>query len=254
MFDRMKKATQVDENRLQQHIFGTYVTLRIGMAVITLAFPLSVYLAGRLDGVCLQDSLSDYYWASATPRNLPRILFVGGLFAIAAFLYLYKGFTKAENWALNLASLLGIGVAVFPMEWECKVNCTGFSWHGFCAITMFVFLVYVVWFRARDTLECLPPDQSAGPWTKPFSLAWYKRLYVLAGLVMALSPATAFFLQSILGKRGTYIFFIETSAILAFGFYWLLKSKELKRSAGFLDQVPAEQEVTQKLAQGRQLR
>lgn len=211
----------MERNELQEHIFSTYLNLRYGMAVIAAAFPIVLYVVGRLDGVGLQDEISAYYWASATGELRARVWFVGGLFAVAAFLYLYKGFTTRENVALNLAAVFGVGVAIFPMEWECRVDCGRLSLHGFCAVAMFACLVYVVWFRARDTLPFLPDDVDP---------ARYRRLYAVIGVIMLASPLTAFVLNSLVGTRSTYVFFIEAAGIWAFALYWWVKSSEMRHS------------------------
>lgn len=216
---------------LQEHFFNTYLSLRFGMALIAAAYPVMVYLAGRFDGVPLQDSISAYYWATATGEYRARVWFVGGLFAVAAFLYLYKGFTAAENVALNLAAVFAVGVAVFPMEWECREDCGGFSLHGALAIAMFACLVYVVWFRARDTLRFLPPD--ADP-------ARYRRLYGIVGGVMLASPLTAFLITTVTGARTTYEFFVEAAGIWAFSAYWWIKSTELRKSGATRKALRAE--------------
>ena len=63
-----------------------------------------------------------------------RDWFVGLLFVEGIFLYLYKGFGRAGNLALNIAGVLAIGVALIP-------EAAGHSWitaHGFCAIGLFL--------------------------------------------------------------------------------------------------------------------
>ena len=79
---------------LQKHFTATYVNLRIGMAVIAMAFPILLWVGGLLQGLELQPSMSDYYHAGS-PAGLMRDWFVGLLFAVGVFLYLYKGFTVA---------------------------------------------------------------------------------------------------------------------------------------------------------------
>ena len=207
-------------NELQDHIFGTYVSLRYGMAVIGAVLPVLVYAIGAVHGVELQGSMSAYYWAPDGVNAPSRNWFVGCLFAVAASLYLYKGFTIPENVALNLAALFGVGVAVFPMEWNCTVDCGRFSTHGFSAVLMFLCLVYVVWFRARDTLSLLPEA----------SAARYRKIYHGIGLVMLVSPLTAFVMNSFIGQGTAYVFFIEAAGIWAFAVYWLVKSSEFKKS------------------------
>jgi hypothetical protein len=230
------------ENQLREHIFSTYLTLRYGIALVGALLPLVVYVVGAFHDIQLQKSISAYYWASSadqdeevSEKDVPlvyhkveqnppsRTWFVGGLFAIAAFLYLYKGFSVAENIALNLAAILAAGVAVFPMEWRCGTACGKYSIHGFCAVVMFVLLFYVVWFRAADTLTLIHDDASQ---------ARYRRMYKIIGLAMLASPVTAFVLISVLDRRSSYTFFIEAAGIWAFSLYWWVKSSELKRTAG----------------------
>lgn len=213
---------------LQKHIFATYLHLRSGMAVLAILLPVVVYAVGLLHQIGLQDSLSAYYWAPDPPECPVRIYFVALLFAIAAFLYLYKGFTYAENIALNLAALFAVGVALVPMAWRADTS-PAFSWHGFFAISLFVCLFYVVWFRARDTLKFLPADSSGGE-------AWYARTYKIVAVVMLASPLTAWVASSFFGAKTAYVFFIETLGIWAFSAYWLVKSAELKRS-GAIEQA-----------------
>lgn len=227
----------MNRNELQDHIFSTYITLRLGLAIICAAFPIVVYAAGLLDGVGLQDSLSAYYWATGTGRNLPRIFFVGLLFALATSLYLYKGFTVRENVALNAAAILGIGVAAFPMEWNCGTACGKFSLHGFCAVTLFLCLAYVVFFRALDTLPFLPPGRED-------LAARYKARYRTIGIVMALSPISAFLVNVLVGSDASFIFFLESAGILAFAWFWWIKGQELKLSGATRRALRAEIDVT----------
>jgi hypothetical protein len=88
------------------------------------------------------------------------------------------------------------------------------------AVLMYLCLVYVVWFCARDTLSLLPEANAAG----------YRKLYSVIGLVMLVSPLTAFMMNSFIGRGKAYVFFIETAGIWAFAAYWLVKSSELKKS------------------------
>jgi hypothetical protein len=221
-------------DKLREHIFSTYLTLRYGIVLIGALLPLIVYAVGRFHGVRLQDSISAYYWASNGTPAPSRDWFVGCLFAVAAFLYLYKGFSKAENIALNVAAILAAGVALFPMEWNCGQACGKYSVHGFCAVAMFVCLVYVVWFRSGDTLPLIPDEPSR---------ARYRRMYVITGAVMLASPLTAFLLNAVIGTRTSYVFFIEAAGIWAFALYWWVKSSELKRSAATAKALEGEVET-----------
>lgn len=222
-------------DKLQKHIFSTYITLRYGIVLIGALLPVIVYVVGIFNDVPLQDSISAYYWAADGAQLPPsRDWFVGCLFAVAAFLYLYKGFSTAENLALNLAAILAVGVAIFPMEWQCGTACGKYSPHGFCAVAMFVCLVYVVWFRSGDTLSLIPEDDTR---------ARYRRMYVITGAVMLAAPLTAFVLNSVIGTKTSYVFFIEAAGIWAFSLYWWVKSSELKRSAATVKAILGEVEA-----------
>lgn len=218
---------------LRRHMFATYSSLRVGMMVIAVLFPIILYLAARLEGVHLQGSMSAYYWASMTHDPPSRIWFVGGLFAIAACLYLYKGFSVRENVALNLAGLLAIGVAYFPKEWNCKPDveklapmdvtyCVdGCNPHGFCAVMLFVCLAYVTFFRSRDTLHELKDERLR---------TYYKNLYWIATAVMLAAPLSAALLHVVFRKYDAYTYFIELTGIWAFAFYWAVKTHEMRHS------------------------
>ena len=207
--------------RVREHVFDTYLSLRGGMGWLAALFPVVVVLVGFVDlGFFeIEDSLSAYYWASKSGFNVARIPFVGGLWALGAFLYLYKGFTTWENGALNVAAGCAIGVACFPMAWTCD-GCSGFTPHGLFAFGLFGSLVYVVWYRSADTLAFLPSGHS------PKSFA---EGYAVCAFLMLISPVVAAVLNWSL--HGTWlVILVETFGVWAFAGYWFLKTKELKLS------------------------
>jgi hypothetical membrane protein len=208
-------------SELQDHIFGTYVSLRYGLAAIGGLLPVTLYLVGKSYGIELRPSMSGYYWADVpgvSGGSAPaRDVFVGGLFAVAACLYLYKGFTRAENLLLNTAAILAVGVAVFPEGRE--GSCGWLTLHGFVAMGMFLCLALVVWTCSGDTLGLLPDD----------SAARYRGVYKVIGLTMLGSPVTAFVVNALMGSKA-FTFWIECAGIWAFAAYWFTKSRELQQS------------------------
>ncbi len=219
------------EDALKVHIFGTYMTLRVGMGVIAAAFPLMLYVVGRFHGITLQGSMSAYYWAGAEGVIAPRTIFVGGLLALSAFFYLYKGFTVKENLALNFAAIFAALVAFFPMSWNCSINhlpplnvyhCPS-AWnpHGTCAVALFICLAYVSLFRSHDTLPALENNKLQ----HRFSVT-----YVITGALMVASPLIAAVMRVWFDRLDSYTYFVELSGILAFAAYWIVKSIELKKS------------------------
>jgi hypothetical protein len=173
-------------------------------------------------------------------RSLAR-RFRRRLFAIAALLYLYKGFSKAENYLLNAAALLLVGVALFPTELPLAPaqfqpeESNRFSLHGACAVAAFLCLAAVVFFLAEKTLRLLPEALRSR----------FKMAYKTIGMVMGLSPVTAFVFMSILRQKDSFIFFIEAAGIWAFAAYWLVKSFELKKSEATRLALEKEVETTE---------
>ena len=229
----MTRTNIVDKEAMRRHMFGTYTSLRIGMAVIAFAYPILLYFSGRSDGINLQGSISAYYWASNSIDSPVRIWFAGGLLVIAAFLYLYKGFTIRENIALNFAAAFAIGVVYFPMEWNCNsalgrvapqsvTYCFGgVNPHGISAVALFACLVYVVFRQYKVTLPAL---------NNPQLERIYERWYWLACAFMIAGPASAVFLHVVAGRYDKLTFFLEVAGIYGFVAYWIIKSLEMRHS------------------------
>jgi hypothetical protein len=203
---------------LENNVFLTYFSLRIGIGVMALAFPFVLLLGGLIVGVPWQNSMSAYYHAASGTGSM-RDWFVGILFGVAVFLILYRGYRPLENWLLNVGGAFAIGVAIFPMPWDCTVSC---KWtpHGFCAVAFFLCLAGVCLFCSRDTLGLI---------RDPTRRKRYQALYTSLGLMMLVLPLTAW-LATTLFEPSKVIFCIEVAGIAAFSAYWLTKSKELKES------------------------
>lgn len=217
---------------LHDHVFGTYITLRRGMAIMAFAFPLLLWLLGwLLYGIDLQNSMSAYYFAVPAPGSdaFPmRTWFVGLLFAIGGFLYLYKGFTDRENFALNLAGVFALMVALFPMDRDGAAGAgrslaSQLSIHGASAVLLFVCLAYVAIACASKTLRLLPPAHKAKE-------QGFRRAYRIIGLAMVAAPVGAFVYTLISGDRARYVFVVEALGIWAFAAYWFVKSYEMSLS------------------------
>jgi hypothetical protein len=203
---------------LEEHIRDTYFTLRIGIAVIAIVFPLLLWIGGRFyAGLPLQDSMSAYYHAAIDGRSM-RNWFVGILFAVGVFLYLYKGYSNRENYALNLAGVMAVGIAVFPMEWNCGSECAKYSAHGICAVIFFLSIAFVCVRCSPDTLRLIKDEDEREK---------YRNLYIGLASTMVISPLIAFLINALFRQHGSLVFYIEAVGIFAFAGYWLTKSREL---------------------------
>jgi hypothetical protein len=215
--------TEMDPYELRKHFEATYFNVRHGLVATGLALPIVLpVVAYLLRDVPLQASMSAYYHAGA---GVVRDLFVGALIAIAAFLALYKGFSKAENRGLNLAGLFAFAVAIFPMEWECAAGaCKRFSIHAVAAVLFFLCIAYVCWFCTSETLKLLSDKKQE---------AKYKTSYRIIGLLMIASPLAAVIVSTVVqrpGEPSLLVFFIEAFAVWVFASFWWTKSLEIRKT------------------------
>jgi len=147
---------------------------------------------------------------------------------MGSFLFIYKGYTSREDWALNVAAVLVILVALFPMGWNCGSACPRWSVHYLSAIGFFLCLSYVAFFEARRTLGELG-DQ----WLQTlFNI----RLQTLFNILYWVTSACFLVLPFVvLGvhwrtQSSTLTFWLEASLIYAFALFWFIKSVELLKS------------------------
>lgn len=211
------RLSHADAGELQRHMAGTYFALRIGMGALAAALPVLLWLGGRLlDREPLRCSMSAYYYSPAM-----RDTFVGSLVAIGVFLYLYKGFSRQENWALNLAGALAVGIAMRPTTPRCDEGTGMFTVHGTFALLFFLSIAYVCLFRASDTLSLVRDTRRARR---------LRAVYRALGALMIVSPAIAAAVGAVLrpgSSQSSVLFFVETFAVLTFAAYWLAKSREM---------------------------
>jgi hypothetical protein len=203
---------------LGEYIPRTYFALRAGLAAIAFGFPIALWIGGHLiAGLDLQKSMSTYYHAG---NGALRDLFVGTLCAIAAILFLYQGVTRLEDYALNLAALFALGIAMFPTASAAGTGDWRANLHVVCAVAFFICIGYVAIFRSGDTLSLLPEDRQK----------MYRRFYLVTGWAMVLLPAAAFATRYIPALANYNTFFIEAAGIYAFGAYWVIKTRELSET------------------------
>ena len=94
----MPAPTPINEH--DGFIVTTYFSLRVGLTVLALLLPAVLYLQGTIHAVPLQYSMTITDAAGLScpgGHGVARDLFVGGLFAVGALLYAYRGVTTLEN-------------------------------------------------------------------------------------------------------------------------------------------------------------
>lgn len=226
------------------NITQTYFALRLALALISFALPIVLYGSAHvLTGLPLQPSLSAYYYSDFGS------IFVGSLFAIGMGLLTYKGFSRVEDWSLNIGGVLAVAIAVFPMQpddaWPCiypdfKIGestlianhfdrssqwAVDLEFHYYCAILFFMVLAFVVTFCSHQTLHLVPLKQR-----RRFLLA-----YLLCGLLFVGSIGASYVILNYAGgATGNacskhVLFGVECAGVFSFAIYWLVKTWECWR-------------------------
>jgi hypothetical protein len=228
---------------LGDHIYASYFFLRMGMALIALALPPGLWLGGKLwMDTDIQNSMSSYYHTEM------RDVFVGCLCAVGFYLLLYKGFSPKEDRALDVAGVMAVGIALFPMsDIElrqcaplCGKECMALSsildrtfqplmdsrLHGVFAGAFFLLIAYVCIWCSRDTVRLIRDEKE-----RKLFLGIYKVL----GILMIALPGLVLVRWLIgLGPtdlcRNPTVYWAEFVAVWVFGLFWIVKSAELHRS------------------------
>ena len=221
------------------YVEDTYFFLRLSLGIIAILIPLVLWLGGRMMlGIPPQTSISAYYHTDM------RDVFVGGLFAVGLALLIYKGFSFTEDWLLNVAGVLIIGVAYFPMDPTtlfqcfppCETTCTLYSSildrtpdslikigiHGYYAVAFFIAIGCVCAFCSKRTLHLIPDKRIRQS---------YLITYRILGIAMVALPLSTAALLRLSPHAGSdcadrTVFWIESLGVWVFAVFWLLKTYE----------------------------
>lgn len=207
---------------LQRHVLQTYFIMRMGIAVIGIAFPLILLIGGSIEGISPQPAMSDYYYAVGPGGASMRDWFVGLQFAISIVLGLYRGFSRTEDLLLDAAAVLGIGVAIVPPQ--SGVTLFSLPVHDICAVVFFIVIALISLFCADDTLSLVE---------SPTRRRMLRVTYRVLGVLMPAAMFIAWGLNTLLGTS-TAVFWAEAAGVFAFGAYWLAKGIELNGTAADL--------------------
>ena len=185
------------------------IKLVVGLIALSLATLTSVFATTKIA------SISASYYEGGWSQSI----FVGFLFAIAAFLVAYNGYSQTEMLLSKLAAAAALGVALFPCECDGQEALVPYV-HGACAAVMFLILAYF----------CLGFYQRAH--AKHYREADRRAVvYAVCGLLIVaaiLALAADHFSQGALTQRiPRFVYYGEGTGLIAFGISWLTASRTL---------------------------
>lgn len=211
-----------DKNKYQ---IISYYTLRklIGSAGIFLP---SLMVIGKLiseKSLKVEFSISDYYDNGVTGDIL-----VGVLFALGFFLFSYKGPERVDSRAANIGCVAALGVALCPTTFcsDCWVHYLHFV---FALVLFGVFIFFsLVLFRKTDPAKHITKQKQNR-----------NKAYLTCGIIMIICIAgipISIFLLPDQSQKNNLVFWLETIALVAFGFSWITKAEFLWKDSENLEE------------------
>ena len=192
-----------------QEIDHRTIKLIVGIVAISLAGLTSAFATSAIT------SISASYYEGGWSQSI----FIGFLFAIAAFLLAYNGLSFLEMILSKLASVAALGVALFPCECGSHLAPVPHV-HGASAAVMFLILAYFCYaFYKRARAKGYPQANMRAA------------IYTICGVSILLSIAALavdhFSNGSLSQNFPRLVFYGEATGLIAFGISWLSSSKTI---------------------------
>jgi hypothetical protein len=193
----------------QEEISHLTIKLVVGLIALSLATLTNLFAKAPLT------SISASYYEGGWSQSI----FVGFLFAIAAFLLAYNGFSRTDMVMSKLAAVAALGVAMFPCQCDSHTEVVPYV-HWIAAATMFLILVYFCYSFYRRARE----KGHAQANVRAVFYAGCGILILLSILILALDNL---FNRVLSSKVPRLIFYGECTGLVAFGISWLIASRVL---------------------------
>lgn len=184
-----------------------------------MALPIVLAVGGWLIfGVGIQPSVSDYYYTGMEG------VFVGTLCAMGVFLFSYRGYSKGDNIAANIAAICVIGTALFPTT---PANPTAIAEtigkvHIALAALYFITLAYFSLVLFTKSEPSVPPTRHKRQRNAVYRACGYTMVGMIVALaLLAVLPASIADPLEALNP----VFWLESVAIIAFGISWFVKGE-----------------------------
>jgi quinol-cytochrome oxidoreductase complex cytochrome b subunit len=188
-----------------------YYTLRvlIGAAGISLPFLLWIGKLIFRNSFQIEYSISDYY-----DDGTAGDILVGVLFALAFFLVSYRGYAPIDSIAANLGCAFALGVALCPTTSDNKIV---HILHFVFALLLFsVFIFFSIYLFRKKSPH--PTKQKKNR----------NKVYLTCGILMIICIAGIAVYQIFdLNSSWHPVFWLESLALISFGFSWITKAEVL---------------------------
>ncbi len=186
---------------------GEFIRLLVG--AIAFAFPVIVWIASSF---AVLTSISASYYTGA------RNIFVGLLFVLGAFLFVYKGRGRGQLWIAKVGALAPIVAAICPTSCDQCGNSVIADIHLGAGAVLFAVAAYFCLVPFRQSARTKPGDEAR-------RRTWF---YTGCGVVIVaclVILAIAKFAASVSEQPGSLTYWAEFVMLWAFGSAWLVAAK-----------------------------
>ena len=196
-----------------------YRALRLFIGLIAVALPVALpILAGHTSFDEFLGSMSAYY------HDNPRDVFVGCLVAIAVLLFAYNGQGPLDMKISKVAGIFCLGVAFFPTTPEMPTpyeKILGVM-HNICAFGLFSILGTFCLFLFPNAPRFMQKDDRTVKEVRRDIIYRTCGWLIVACIVLI---AVFIYMSNEFQERYKPVFFLESIALMAFGFSWFTAGK-----------------------------
>jgi Protein of unknown function (DUF998) len=202
----------------QDSLVLSYLTLRQAVGIIGCALPFvlafgNILLQRRLFIEC---SISDYYYTEVGG------VFVGGLCAIGVFLFSVRGYDRRDEIAGRLACLFAVGVALFPTN-PCA---GGNSVIGYLHLTFATLLFLTLAYFSLGLFTETDPNKTPTRQKLQRNIIYRVCGWTILACILLIAVIKLTALKNLLDPLDP-IFWLESIAVVSFGFSWLTKGETI---------------------------
>jgi hypothetical protein len=206
-------------SKMENALVINYMIMRRALGFLGILFPLilvigSLMINGR---EIIQDSISEYYYTGM------RNGFVGVLCCMALFLFSYKGYPGSlDNILGNIGGLAALGVAFCQCGpdkiWRDCHPLTSNLHYISAAILFIIFGLFSLFLFTRTDID---KAFRTGPRYRRKKIR--NIIYKVCGIIILLSISALFVLSFFDNINCKYGFWLESVALVTFGFSWTVK-------------------------------